>query len=84
MFQAEDHLVLCQRSNPQTFWVEVTHVPGLQGIVGADLDLELQDGIWKTLKEELVHGHVEGWDDFLQIGKSEDNPSSHAVINYSL
>lgn len=73
MYQVEDHIAWCQWSNPHTFWVEVTHVPGLQGVVGADLDLELQDGVWETLKEELVHGHVKGWDDFLQMGKSKNN-----------
>lgn len=49
-----------------TFWVQASHVSGFQGVVGADLDLELQDGVWETLKEELVDCHVEGWDDFLQ------------------
>lgn len=50
---------------PLTFWVQAPHVLGFQGVVGADLDLELQDRVWETLKEELVDGHVEGRDDFL-------------------
>lgn len=50
---------------PRTFWVQVPHVSGFQGVVGADLDLELQDGVGEVLKEKLIHCHVEGWDDFL-------------------
>lgn len=64
-----------------TFWVEVAHVPGLQGIIGANLDLELQDGIWETLKEELVDSHVKGWDDFLQRGDGENNPSIDVPVD---
>lgn len=56
---------------PHTFWVQAPHVSGFQGVVGADLDLELQDGVWETLKEQLVHCHVEGWDDFLQKGTND-------------
>lgn len=51
---------------PHTFWIQAPHVSGFQGVVGADLDLILQDGVWKTLKEKLVDCHVECWDDFLQ------------------
>lgn len=56
-------------ANPHTFWVQAPHVPGFQGVVGADLDLEFQDGVWETLKEKLVHSHVKSWDDFLQMVK---------------
>lgn len=52
--------------NIRTFWVQAPHVSGFQGIVGADLDLVLEDGVWETLKEKLIDCHVEGWDDFLQ------------------
>lgn len=52
--------------NPQTFWVQVPHVSGFQDVIRADLDLELQDGVWETLEEKLVDCHVKGWDDFLQ------------------
>lgn len=52
--------------NPHTFWVQAPHVSGFQGVVGADLDLVLQDGVWETLKEKLVDRHVEGRYDFLQ------------------
>lgn len=55
--------------NPHTFWVQAPHVSGFQSVVGADLDLELQDGVWETLKEKLIDCHVEGWNDFLQKAK---------------
>lgn len=55
--------------NLRTFWVQAPHVSGFQGIVGADLDLVLEDGVWETLKEKLIDCHVEGWDDFLQRAK---------------
>lgn len=80
----EDHVLLCWSPSPRTFWVEVAHVPGLQGIVGADLDLELQDGVWETLKEELVDGHVKGWDDFLRMVKKEKNKKKNLTINISM
>lgn len=55
-----------ESTHTHTFWVQVPHVSGFQGVVGADLDLELQDGVWKTLKEKLIDCHVKSWDDFLQ------------------
>ena len=45
-----------------TFWVQAPHVPGLQSVVGANLDLVFQNGVWETLKEKFVDGHVEGWE----------------------
>lgn len=56
--------------NPHTFWIQGPHVSGFQGVVGADLDLVLQDGVRETLKEKLVDCHVEGRDDFLQREQS--------------
>lgn len=50
----------------RTFWVQAPHVSGFQGVVGADLDLVLEDRVWETLKEKLVDCHVESWDDFLR------------------
>lgn len=70
-------LIRIKRKTFLTFWVEVAHVPGLQGVIGTNLDLELQDGVWESLKEELVDGHIEGWDDFLQ----KDNNESSLFIN---
>lgn len=55
--------------NPHTFWVQAPHVSGFQGVVGADLDLVLQDGVWETLKEKLVDCHIKSWNDFLQRAK---------------
>ncbi len=55
--------------SPHTFWIQAPHVSGFQGVVGAHLDLILQDGVRETLKEELINGHVEGWDDFLHRGQ---------------
>lgn len=54
----------------RTFWVQAPHVLGFQGVVGADLDLELQDGVWEALEEELVDGHVEGGDHFLSTAET--------------
>lgn len=53
-------------THARTFWVQAPHVPGFQGVVGADLDLVLQNRIWETLKEKLVDCHVKSGDDFLQ------------------
>lgn len=55
----------CVALASRTFWVQAPHVLGFQGVVGADLNLVLQDGIWEALKKELVDGHVEGGDHFL-------------------
>ncbi len=67
--------------NPHTFWVQAPHVSGFQGVVGADLDLVLQDGVWETLKEKLVDCHVEGRDDFLQKGTNYSLISINMLSN---
>lgn len=50
-----------------TFRVQRTHVARFVHIVWADLNLMFQHGIWKTIKEQLIDGHVKGWNDFLRI-----------------
>lgn len=51
--------------NPHTFWVEAPHVSSFQGVVGAYLDLKLQDRVRKALEKQLIHSHVKSRDDLL-------------------
>lgn len=62
---ASDLMTRSEPMNPHTFWVEAPHVSSFQGVVGAYLDLKLQDRVRKALEKQLIHSHVKSRDDLL-------------------
>ena len=49
------------------FRIQCTQITRFFSIEWSNLDLMVQDGVWKFLEKHVIDGHVHGWDDFLGI-----------------